>query len=64
MGFALTYRDAAKFLSCSEKTVWNMVHVYKTLPFVLVGKRGKRIPVRALENYVNGCCLSEDVCNG
>lgn len=52
MDSLLTYRQAAQFLGCSEKTVWNMAHVYKSIQVVTVGKRLKKIPKQAINDYL------------
>jgi excisionase family DNA binding protein len=48
----LSYKDAAQVLGVSERTIWNMAHVYKTLKFITVGKRLRRIPVQAINDYL------------
>ena len=52
----LSYGEAARELGCCEKTVWSMVHEYGTLPVITIGKRLKRIPRKAIDNYLDQSC--------
>jgi len=49
---AVTYAEAARRLSISERTVWSMVRA-GDLPSVRIGERIVRIPLAGLQQYLD-----------
>ena len=52
----LTYRDVAKRLQFSDRTVWGLVKSGE-LKSVVIGKRSVRITEEALEEYIRNSAM-------